>query len=106
MKLLGLLLTTALSFNINAAPLEAIDCKREMMAAALSKQAQTSTLEALISSTFEVTDFRQSELITRYPYIATIVTTSRVDGTTVTVDYGVRIVDVKSCKIDVMTLAD
>ncbi len=102
-------LIAIVSANVFAAPLEAVDCKREIIASALSERTKNSTLEFLLSSTYEVTDFNYLDTNSgygNYEYVVTTLSTSRVDGTTVTTSYGANVIDIKSCAVQVKMLAD
>jgi len=90
-------------------PLEAVDCKREMLAEALAKHAKTSTLKALLSSSFEVTNFDNLDADSGYgnfDYVVTIVATSGIDQTTMTASYAAKVTNLKKCSVATKMLTD
>jgi hypothetical protein len=92
-----------------AAPVEAVDCKREMIGAALAKEAKNATLDGLLSNTYEVTDFGYLDKKSDYgdyDYVVTVVSTSRVDQTSVTTTYGAKVISVKRCLVKTKLLAN
>jgi len=106
MKFTLMALALLTSVNASAAALEVVDCKRELIAGALATRVQDSTLEGLLSSTYEVTNFETATDLGSYPYVVTIEDKSHVDGTTVTLSYAVKVVSSKNCAVKAKLLAD
>jgi hypothetical protein len=105
MKLLFVVLALGFSFKASAAPLEAVDCKREMLASALANRVQNSSLKALLSSNYEITDFDYRD-IAQDTYLVTLADTSRVDGSVTTVNYETKVISLKTCKVAVKLIAE
>ena len=105
MKLALLALASLVSLKVSAAPLEAVDCKREMLAAALASRVQSSTLEALLSSNFEIADFDYRD-ISKDTYLVTVSDTSRVDGSVTTINYEAKVLSLKGCKVTAKMIAE
>lgn len=81
-----------------AAPLEAVDCKKQMWAAALGTVIDSTSLTALGAGTFEIVDFNYASN-PKFEYVVAVAYTSRVDKSVTSFIVNVKVLDVKTCKI-------
>lgn len=83
-----------------------IRCKHEILATALSQRVQSvPDAESLLSHTFYIA---KAEISNEFdsPSIVSIEMKSKLDDTTVTLDYIVKTLDLATCKVQVNLIAD
>lgn len=94
------LLTTS-SF---AAPLEAIDCKKEMIQDVFADVIDSATMEELNINNYSFggLTYAQEPYDKKYEYQVTIISQSRAQGSTPTYTvYGVKVVNSNGCDLDI-----
>lgn len=99
------LITICLNQFVYATSVDPILCRRQILASALGQRIQDMTIESLLAHQFAIARLQKSN-DPSFEYIVSTESESRIDKTTVGIDYGVSIVEIKGCKVKVTMLAD
>ncbi|MBN8541584.1 MAG: hypothetical protein J0L82_14415 [Deltaproteobacteria bacterium] len=101
---LGILLIGGQAVAAPSPSLEAVECKREMMATALAKYVERSSLWDLGSSNYSVSDFYEapaSSGSTDIEYLVTVEISNRVTGYVGHSSYQAKVLDFAKCIVQV-----